>query len=69
MTNPIDFWEKIIYYESNVHGHVKTDYKKAARRQVLLGKSKKLAEAPYLRRKGREARYVIHRRRSWDIGG
>lgn len=36
--NPIDFWEKIIYYESNVHGHVRTDKKQAACGQLLLGK-------------------------------
>lgn len=38
LTNPIDFWEKIIYYESNVHGHVRTDKKQAACGQLLLGK-------------------------------
>lgn len=38
LTNPIDFWEEIIYYESNVHGHVRTDKKQAACGQLLLGK-------------------------------
>ncbi len=38
LTNPIDFWKEIIYYESNVHGHVGTDKKQAACGQLLLGK-------------------------------